>query len=547
MVESFWEQLRSRLKDIGLSTEEIKKFEEVMEREGLTQLIEKVVSEIEKLSKLIDTVSNVKGLRSELHERKHKIESFREYLIEEQVKLAREKAPDKRIRELSLLLRGMLDELADSRRRLLISLKELMLRELSSSGRYDELSGEIEKLESIQDTNRIKELLRKFPSLIERKEEGIKQVDLREIFAEGRIARELGPYIITENTLDELLALMAEVEDLKRELEERGIDYVKLSRFSLIEVNLALMIAKAIGEKTYLKIYAPFKHMRELLKEGNRLKRLADELASLSTELEEVKDELHRKLIEKELDEIADLVRLIGINLIRPAVVFNPQDIEVLENEVLRIKRLPDLLKDLMMELDNLPKGTRVPLHEVTFETEEKFIESLIYAFRIARLSEGLEVSSQSPMEITDKVLELYPEWRSRTIKALMERGILSIDELDFVPEIWREWFLNNLKEEGTVVLVDNSILLKAPISELFKRVEMKIEMLKDELEYLGDHASDIGLDPELIRLFEEEFKRVEELSSDGMLEKALDLLKELDSKLSAVLSRQYVAEKERS
>ncbi|MCD6243628.1 MAG: hypothetical protein J7J65_00145, partial [Candidatus Korarchaeota archaeon] len=223
---------------------------------------------------------------------------------------------------------------------------------------------------------------------------------------------------------------------------------------------------------------------------------------------------------------------------------FNPRDIEVLKNEVLRIKRLPDLLKNLMTELDNLPRGLRVPLYGVTFETEEKLIESLIHAFRVARLSEGLEVSIQSPAEITDRVLELYPEWRSRTIRALMEKGILSIDELDFVPEIWRRWFLSNLEEEGIAVIVDNSIILKAPISELFKRVEMKIEMLKDELEYLGDHVADIGLDPELIRLFEEEFKRAEELSSEGMINEALTLLKELDSKLSDALSRQYVTKK---
>jgi len=125
-----------------------------------------------------------------------------------------------------------------------------------------------------------------------------------------------------------------------------------------------------------------------------------------------------------------------------------------------------------------------------------------------------------------------------------MEKGILSIDELDFVPEIWRRWFLSNLEEEGIAVIVDNSIVLKAPISELFKRVEMKIEMLKDELEYLGDHVADIGLDPELIRLFEEEFKRAEELSSEGMINEALTLLKELDSKLSDVLSRRYVTKK---
>ncbi len=544
MSESFWEQLRTKLKDKGLPPEKIKKFEELVEQEGLTQLIERVVSEIEELNKLIDVVSIVKGLRSELHEHRHKAKSFMEYLIEEQVKLAEEKAPDKKIREVSLLLKGMLDELAESRHRLLMRLKDLLLSELDSSEGQDELLKEVEELESIQDVNRIKELIRKFPLLIERKDEGIKQVDLRKIFAEGRIARELGPYIITENTLDELLALMVKVEDLKRELDERGIDYVKLSRFSSIEVNLALMIAESIGKKTYLKIYSPFKYMRNLLEEGTALRRLADDLAKASTELEEIKDELHRKLVERRLDEIADLVKLIGVNLIRPAVVFNPRDIEVLKNEVLRIKRLPDLLKNLMTELDNLPRGLRVPLYGVTFETEEKLIESLIHAFRVARLSEGLEVSIQSPAEITDRVLELYPEWRSRTIRALMEKGILSIDELDFVPEIWRRWFLSNLEEEGIAVIVDNSIVLKAPISELFKRVEMKIEMLKDELEYLGDYVADIGLDPELIRLFEEEFKRAEELSSEGMINEALTLLKELDSKLSDALSKRYVTKK---
>jgi len=410
MSESFWEQLRTKLKDKGLPPEKIKKFEELMEQEGLTQLIERVVSEIEELNKLIDVVSIVKGLRSELHEHRHKAKSFMEYLIEEQVKLAEEKAPDKKIREVSLLLKGMLEELAESRHRLLMRLKDLLLSELDSSEGQDELLKEVEGLESIQDVNRIKELIRKFPLLIERKDEGIKQVDLREIFAEGRIARELGPYIITENTLDELLALMVKVEDLKRELDERGIDYVKLSRFSSIEVSLALMIAESIGKKTYLKIYSPFKYMRNLLEEGTALRRLAGDLAKASTELEEIKDELHRKLVERRLDEIADLVKLIGINLIRPAVVFNPRDIEVLKNEVLRIKRLPDLLKNLMTELDNLPRGLRVPLYGVTFETEEKLIESLIHAFRVARLSEGLEVSIQSPAEITDKVLELYPE-----------------------------------------------------------------------------------------------------------------------------------------
>ncbi|MCD6245178.1 MAG: hypothetical protein J7J65_08120, partial [Candidatus Korarchaeota archaeon] len=362
MSESFWEQLRTKLKDKGLPPEKIKKFEELVEQEGLTQLIERVVSEIEELNKLIDVVSIVKGLRSELHEHRHKAKSFMEYLIEEQVKLAEEKAPDKKIREVSLLLKGMLEELAESRHRLLMRLKDLLLSELDSSEGQDELLKEVEELESIQDVNRIKELVRKFPLLIERKDEGIKQVDLREIFAEGRIARELGPYIITENTLDELLALMVKVEDLKRELEERGIDYVKLSRFSSIEVNLALMIAESIGKKTYLKIYSPFKYMRNLLEEGTALRRLADDLAKASTEMEEIKDELHRKLVERRLDEIADLVKLIGVNLIRPAVVFNPRDIEVLKNEVLRIKRLPDLLKNLMTELDNLPRGLRVPL-----------------------------------------------------------------------------------------------------------------------------------------------------------------------------------------
>lgn len=542
MAKSLREQIVKELRELGVSEEELRELEDWMKRKGLFDLIEKVISELEDLDALLKVVSDVKGLRNEVYEYRYKIEVLTKYLSEELYALLRDKDRDKRARELSQLLKGMIDEITESRHRILTGLKDFLINELNSSRKPDELLKEVNGIDSLQSPSEIRKLIERFPAVIESREEGLKQRDLRKIFAKRKIVEELGPYAVTDKTLDDLLLLMMKVEDLRRNLDEKGVDYMKLSEFSSIERDLALFLASYIGKKTYLKISSPYKYMRKIIEEGTLLNQLVTDLANKSVELDEAKERLYRKLIERGLEDYADLVKLVGIGILKPSVVFDAYDIEILEGEVQKSRRLLDLLTDLMAEVDKSPKDLKIPPREFPLEREEEFIRSLINTFRVARLSRDLPTPVYSPSEIVKVILDLYPKWRSYVVKALEKKGSLSVDELDFIPKVWRKWFLNNLSEEGIAELQGNKIVPKLPMHELFKRVEMKIEVLRDKLEYLGDYV-DLELDQELLQSFEEKFKKAKELSLEGKLEEALTILKELNSKLDETLSERKEGE----
>ncbi len=542
MAESLRERMVKELRELGVSEEELRELEDWMKRKGLFDLIEKVISELEDLDALLKVVSDVKGLRNEVYEYRYKIEVLTKYLSEELYALLRDKDRDKRARELSQLLKGMIDEITESRHRILTGLKDLLINELNSSRKPDELLKEVNGIDSLRSPSEIRKLIERFPAVIESREEGLKQRDLRKIFAKRKIVEELGPYAVTDKTLDDLLLLMMKVEDLRRNLDEKGVDYMKLSEFSSIERDLALFLASYIGKKTYLKISSPYKYMRKIIEEGTLLNQLVTDLANKSVELDDVKERLYRKLIERGLEDYADLVKLVGIGILKPSVVFDAYDIEILEEEVQKSRKLLDLLTDLMAEVDKSPRDLKIPPREFPLEREEEFIRSLINTFRVARLSRDLPTPAYSPSEIVKVILDLYPKWRSYVVKALEKKGSLSVDELDFIPKVWRKWFLNNLSEEGIAELQGNKIVPKLPMHELFKRVEMKIEVLRDKLEYLGDYV-DLELDQELLQSFEEKFKKAKELSLEGKLEEALTILKELNSKLDEALSERKEGE----
>ncbi|HDI73967.1 MAG TPA: hypothetical protein ENF57_03035 [Candidatus Korarchaeota archaeon] len=542
MAKSLRERMVKELRELGVSEEELRELEDWMKRKGLFDLIDKVISELEDLDALLKVVSDVKGLRNEVYEYRYKIEVLTKYLSEELYALLRDKNRDKRARELSQLLKGMIDEITESRHRILTGLKDLLINELNSSRKPDELLKEVNGIDSLQSPSELRKLIERLPAVIESREEELKQRDLRKIFAKRKIVEELGPYAVTDKTLDDLLLLMMKVEDLRRNLDEKGVDYMKLSEFSSIERDLALFLASYIGKKTYLKISSPYKYMRKIIEEGTLLNQLVTDLANKSVELDDVKERLYRKLIERGLEDYADLVKLVGIGILKPSVVFDAYDIEILEEEVQKSRKLLDLLTDLMAEVDRSPRDLKIPLREFPLEREEEFIRSLINTFRVARLSRDLPTPVYSPSEIVKVILDLYPKWRRYVIKALEKKGSLSVDELDFIPKVWRKWFLNNLSEEGIAELQGNKIVPKLPMHELFKRVEMKIEVLRDKLEYLGDYV-DLELDQELLQSFEEKFKKAKELSLEGKLEEALTILKELNSKLDEALSERKEGE----
>ncbi|MCD6348425.1 MAG: hypothetical protein J7L91_02220, partial [Candidatus Korarchaeota archaeon] len=387
MAKSLREQIVKELRELGVSEEELRELEDWMKRKGLFDLIEKVISELEDLDALLKVVSDVKGLRNEVYEYRYKIEVLTKYLSEELYALLRDKDRDKRARELSQLLKGMIDEITESRHRILTGLKDFLINELNSSRKPDELLKEVNGIDSLQSPSEIRKLIERFPAVIESREEGLKQRDLRKIFAKRKIVEELGPYAVTDKTLDDLLLLMMKVEDLRRNLDEKGVDYMKLSEFSSIERDLALFLASYIGKKTYLKISSPYKYMRKIIEEGTLLNQLVTDLANKSVELDEAKERLYRKLIERGLEDYADLVKLVGIGILKPSVVFDAYDIEILEGEVQKSRRLLDLLTDLMAEVDKSPKDLKIPPREFPLEREEEFIRSLINTFRVARLS----------------------------------------------------------------------------------------------------------------------------------------------------------------
>ncbi len=542
MAEVLWDEIRKKLKENGMSDDEIAELETHIKKNNLAKAIEEAKSEINSLEELIKILSNVKGLEGRLYEHKHQVRYLKNLLVDELLeywrearspkKLFRGKDPSKR---LSRVLSSMVKEVEESRHRLLSRLKKLL--EAASEEKSEEVFKEIETLVSNKDNSKIEELLANFPSLMKRRTSMLKKRDLRNLFAGKNILKELGPYEVTENTLDNLLLHMEAIESYRRQLSLIGLNYIKVEEFSSIEENLAYAFAEYRGRETYLKLNAPFDYMKELKEEEEELFKLGKELISLDIKFEKVKEDLANKLAEKGLSKHSEMVKLIGVNRLKPPLtLYCPEDIEVLKKEVSKLQGLNNLLKELLEELTRFPGKMEISLIDVPTSREEEFIRGFINALKISRLSEGLPIPSYSFTGVVNTVLDLYPKWRKRVMETLIEKGSMPISELNFIPEIWREWFLSTLKDEGAISISDDKIVIRTPAYELLEKVKTKIEILRDSLADLGTYVGQ-GLTEELVNSYLNELERAKELMSKGSIEKALSILKGLDSKLNKHLS----------
>ncbi len=537
MVDVLQDEIKSRLKEHKLSDEEIAELEAYFRRDNLIKPIENVMSKITDLEGLFKVLSDVKGLEGQMYEYKHQVRYLKGLLIDELVRYGKEanrsskklfggKSPSKR---LSKILADMSKELEESKYRLLSSLKKLM--ETASKDKPRDLIEKVGSLESGSNSE-IEELLSNFPSLVKRRTGMLKKRDLRSLFAGKRLVEELGPYEVTENTIDNLLLYMEDIERYKKQLGLIGFNYIKVEEFSSIEENITYISTKYRKKKTYLKLNALFDYMKELKKEEEELDKLGKNLVSLDIKLEGIKENLLSKLAEKGLSKYGEMIKLVGINILKPPLtLYCSDDIEILREEVSKLQELDNLLKELLEELNNFPGNIKISLIDVPTNKEEEFIKGFINALRISKLSEGLPVQSYSSTGIINTVLDLYPKWRKRIMEILAERGSMSINELDFIPEIWRKWFINTLKEERVISISDGKIVTNAQTYGLLEKVRAKIDIIKDSLRDLGSYAGH-GLTEELIQSYLNEFKRAKELISRGETEEATSILKELNSKL---------------
>ncbi len=546
MVESFWKELKDKLKERGLSEEEITDLEDHIRRDNLFSQVEGVLGEIRLLDDLIKALSDVKEIEGHLYEHRHQVEYLKDLLSEEIVRYWKEtrsskkklfggKSPAKR---LSKIIRDMTKELEESRYRLLSNLKGLIRRELdkSSGGISGKLIKEIESMESIKDAAQVEKLLENFPSLLKRRKSTLKRRDLRKLFAERNVTKELGPYEVTENTLDDLLLHMEIIERHRRKLNFLGLRYIRLEEFSAIEEDLAYIFVKYRGKETYLKLSAPFRYMEELKREGELLNQLANKLISLDIKIERTKEDISSELSDKGMGEYSEVIKLIGAsNLKPPLTLYYSDDVEMVEEAVEKMQRLSALLDDLKEELSKLPENLKVSLIDVPSDSEEDFIRGFINALRISRLSRGLPTPVYSFSEIVDTVLKLYPQWREQVLRSLLEKGSMTISELNFIPKTWRDWFLNTLEDEGMVSISGDKLLLKLPSYDLLEKTRAKLEILRDTLSDLGTSAGK-DFTEEMLQSYLKEFEKAKDLISKGKVKEATIILERLDSNLNKLL-----------
>ncbi len=517
----------------GLPPERINRFVNLLRKDGILDVVMRVLGRCQSLEDALKEVSSLGGMADVSKEISHKVSIVRNFVLTSLTNLSvdksymrsflRKKSKAKKLKE---ILTSTEEELAETEARLLDAVRGLLLKTLESLGISDEgLKSEIERIRTLQDLEVAKRIWNKIKPELERAVDGAKQG--------GQVRSCDEATLITDDLLNEILEALAKMEDNRRELELRGCTFLLLSEVSSLKDQILNWLSSNFGKETY-GVTNLLKMIRRVSDDSETLLSTSIRLLNLRSELEAIKREVLGKISQK-MPYLTETISMIGLSSPRlPCIISMPEEIASLRYEVSRLGDTVSALKELNNELDHFTDEIKFQPEKLSYRTEPDFLKSLIEILRAFRLSRGLPSTAYSLPGLMEELLSLYPRWREYVREQLEERGYLEMEELSFIPEMWREWFITNLEEEGLITISDGRILPKAPSFEL-RKLRMKFEFLKDTYEDMKPVFQKAGISEQYLNSLERKLALLMDPSYRG--EDREKLQKEVEEGIERALS----------
>ncbi len=526
------EEILDHLRNSGLPPERINRFVNLLRKDGVLDVIVRVLERCQSLEDALKEVSGLGGLADVSKEISHKVSVVRSFVLTSLANLSvdksymrsifRKKSKAKKLRE---VLTSTEEELGETEAHLLEAVRGVLLKTLESLGISEEgLKAEIEGIKTLRDLEVAKRIWNKVKPELERAVDGTKQ---------GQVRRGEEAVVITDDLLNEILEALARMEGNRKELELRGCTFLLLSEVSSLKDQILNWLSSNFGKESYGVINL-LKMIRRVSNDSETLISTSIRLLNLRSELEAVKREVLDKIGQK-MPHLMETISMIGLSSPRlPCIISLPEEIASLRYEVSRLGDTVSALKELSSELDHFTDGIEFQPEKLSYRTEPDFLKSLIETLRAFRLSRGLPSTAYSLPGLMEELLSLYPRWREYVREQLEEKGYLEIEELSFIPEMWREWFISNLEEEGLITVSDGRILPMAPSSEL-RKLRMKFEFLKDTYEDMKPVFQRAGISEQYLNSLERKLDLLMDPSYSG--EDRERLQKEVEEGIDRALS----------
>ncbi|MEM3372177.1 MAG: hypothetical protein QXO55_06185, partial [Candidatus Korarchaeum sp.] len=346
-------------------------------------------------------------------------------------------------------------------------------------------------------------------------------------------------FSIDEDFIDRFLLEMGEIRELAKQVSLRGVSYRKVSELLKVDTYVAKLLADNEGRRTRINLDAVMDSVGRFKGELSLLLPLSVELLDLKERLSSLKASISELMNARGLREYLEIMQFVGMFTLRlPLVIYAESDISALGKDVSYLKELLSAMEELKKELEVFPEGMEILAESIQFEDELNFIESITSSLRAARLSKEFPVQAYSMGKLMEEILNLYPMWRDHLIKLLSERVAISEEELDFIPERWREWFLSSLEEEGIVRREGDRIELVSS-DEDRRKVMMRVEMVEDslrDLEMISMSGGPVSRDS-VVEL-REELERIKELISNNSVKEAMVFMELLVRKMNEAFSK---------
>ncbi len=527
------EEILDHLRNSGLPPEKINRFISLLRKDGVLDVVAKVLSRCQSLEDALKEISSLGGMADISKEISHKVSIVRNFVLTSLANLSvdksymrsflRKKSKAKKLKE---ILVSTDEELEETEARLLDAVKGVLLKTLESLGIRDErLKTLIEEIETLQDLEIAKKIWNEIKPELEKAVDGAK--------TQGQVRRGEEAVLITDDLLNEILEALARMEDNRKELELRGCTFLLLSEVSSLKDQILNWLSSNFGKESYGVTYL-LKMIRRLSDDSEALLSTSIRLLNLRSELEAVKREVLDKISQK-MPYLTETISMIGLSSPRlPCVISMSEEIASLRYEVSRLGDTVSALKELSSELDHFTGEIKFQPEKLSYRTEPDFLKSLIETLRAFRLSRGLPSTAYSLPGLMEELLSLYPRWREYVKEQLEEKGYLEMEELSFIPEMWREWFLSNLEEEGLITISDGKILPRAPSSEL-RKLRMKFEFLKDTYEDMKPIFQRAGISEQYLNSLERKLALLMDPSYGG--EDREKLQKEVEEGIDRALS----------
>ncbi|MEM3445837.1 MAG: hypothetical protein QW418_00260 [Candidatus Korarchaeum sp.] len=534
-----WEAVKEKLKARGVSNDRIVRLEVLLKEDGIIKRLDDFSELYSRLSSICVTFSEVRDLKDLTHELAHTLDSMEKIIVESLESLARDKSyvrsffrNKERAKNLLRALDALMDDLSAFEIRVLDRIRELLIyrsKELNdpSIESYARNLSSVEHLESIRED--ILRVLR----VKEDERSGKKAVEIAKV----KVRRAY--FSIDEDFIDRFLLEMGEIRELAKQVSLRGVSYRKVSELLKVDTYVAKLLADNEGRRTRINLDAVMDSVGRFKGELSLLLPLSVELLDLKERLSSLKASISELMNARGLREYLEIMQFVGMFTLRlPLVIYAESDISALGKDVSYLKELLSAMEELKKELEVFPEGMEILAESIQFEDELNFIESITSSLRAARLSKEFPVQAYSMGKLMEEILNLYPMWRDHLIKLLSERVAISEEELDFIPERWREWFLSSLEEEGIVRREGDRIELVSS-DEDRRKVMMRVEMVEDslrDLEMISMSGGPVSRDS-VVEL-REELERIKELISNNSVKEAMVFMELLVRKMNEAFSK---------